>query len=224
MKLSELFEMATPTSQHKKTKYYHGTDNEVAGEKIINDGFIRPPDLILDTRANLQPVIGKVYITPSLEMAQIYAIGGILAGVDYVPKNRKFGYIFQISSKDLSDIQPDEDSVGEMLYNALTTKTEPENLLHRKYLYLARRVLTALQYEKFKDGEYLMFAHLGKKLLKTMPDEDKLAFIGMGAHIAHTGKLKIEKAWKIDLQLIKKLKRDGSNFFKLAELVPLNKP
>lgn len=221
MKLSELFEMATPLPIHKKTKYYHGTGSETFGEKIISDGYIRPPDLIFAKGPNLQPVIGKVYITPSLEYAQIYAIGGDIAGIDYVPKHRKFGYIFQISSKDLFDIQPDEDSVGKIIYDELNKKIEDRNPFLANYISLTRRALTLLQFKKFSEADYVMYAYAGKKLLAKMPDEDKLEFINLGAHVAHTGKLRVLKAWKLDLTLISKLKKDGSNFFKLAELVKL---
>ena len=64
-----------------------------------------------------------------------------------------------------------------------------------------------------------MWAHAGKKLLKSMPDEDKLAFIDAGAHIANAGEINFKEAWRIDKVKIKDLKKDGSNFFEIAEKV-----
>lgn len=221
MKLDELFEMATPTKEHGKIKYFHGSNDELAAEKIIKDGFLKPRDLEISDKKlkgpTLEPVKGKVYLTPSLSYAQIYAIGGNLAGSNYISR-KQYGYLFQINGKELTDIQPDEDSVGELIHNELHTPQKP---FLNTYVNIARRQLTARQFKELENGEYVMWAHAGKKLLKTMSDFDKLKFIELGAHIAHTGNIKIEKAWKIDLTLISKLKPDGSNFFELAERIPV---
>jgi hypothetical protein len=64
-----------------------------------------------------------------------------------------------------------------------------------------------------------MFAHAGKKLLPLMTDEQKLQLISLGAHVAHTGKLIPSAAYKIDGHKIGELRRDGSNFFDVAEKV-----
>jgi hypothetical protein len=130
---------------------------------------------------------------------------------------KRIGYLFIISGKDLVDIQPDEDSIGEMIFKLATGK-QFENKL--QWLYgLARRKLTDKQWAKLIGGEYVMFAHAGKKLLPLMTDEQKLQLISLGAHVAHTGKLIPSAAYKIDGYKIELLKRDGSNFFDVAEKV-----
>jgi hypothetical protein len=219
MKLQELFEMAAPSTAHKTATYFHGTSSEPAGESILQSG-IKPGDVVVQKKTvkgpSLEPVKGKVYVTSDLKYAQIYAIGGDMAGTDS-PRNKGFGYLFVIDGSELSDIQPDEDSVGEMIYYAL--KGERKEPILQRYVSILTRSLTAGQLKKFKDAEYVMWAHAGKKLLKSMSDADKLAFIDAGSHIANTGEINFKEAWRIDKSKIKNLKKDGSNFFEIAERV-----
>lgn len=216
-----LIEMAKPTEAHLAKVYYHGT-SERSGLEILKHG-IQPGDLVMPEKflssrqPNLNPRLGKVYITPDLKYAQIYAIGGDIAGSTY--KSREaFGYLFVIDGQELSDIEPDEDSIGELLWAQLV-KPDPENKFLARWLVISREHLTPHQWKEFKEGEFVMQAHLGKKLLKFMPDSDKLAFINLGAHIANTGKLWYKEAWKVDLTKIKDLKKDASNFFEVAERI-----
>lgn len=211
---------AAPSAAQKSRTYYHGTSSEKHGEGILKSG-IEPGDIVLPEKhkkikgPNLTPVPGKVYITPELRYAQIYAIGGDMAGHDWKPKDSNFGYVFEIDGNDLEDIQPDEDSVGELAVSAHRGKN-PE----LKWLaYLAKEKLTPGQFRRLTDGEYTMYAHTGKKLLPLMSDAQKHQLIDAGAHIAHTGKLVPKAAYRIDLNRIKDLKRDASNFFDVAEKV-----
>ena len=50
-----------------------------------------------------------------------------------------------------------------------------------------------------------------------MSDSQKQKLIDAGAHIANTGVLIPSKAYRIDRNKTQQLKRDGSNFFDLAE-------
>lgn len=217
-----LSEMAAPTAGQKALTYYHGTSSEKAGQSILKNG-IEPGDIVMPEKhkpkkgANLVPVPGKVYITPELKYAQIYAIGGDMAGSDWKPKNQEYGYLFAIDGKDLQDIQPDEDSIGEMVTYAYRGDKHREEL--QWLVRLAMSKLTAGQWRKLVDGEYTMWAHAGKKLLPLLSDAQKLQLIDLGAHVAHTGKLIPKEAWRIDLNRIKDLKRDASNFFQIAEKV-----
>jgi len=217
-----LAEMAAPAEQHLSSVYYHGTDE--AGAQGIMQRGIEAGDIILPTSKksrcpSLEPVPGKVYITPKIGYAQVYAIGGDMAGSNYrsTAGQSTHGYVFVIKGSQLKDIQPDEDSIGEMIWRQLY---EPkDNRFLKTYAYMAQQILTPKQFLKLKDGEYVMYAHVGKKLLAKMSDADKLEFINLGAHIAHTGNLQPDETWKIDLSKMREMKRDGSNFFELAEKV-----
>ena len=205
-------EMAMPRGLDLKKTYYHGTETDKAAQGILKKG-ISPPDLI--TRHGLlRPVEGKVYITPDLEYALIYAIGANMIGSDFqLPSSDKKGhqtaYIFVIDGKQLKDIQPDEDSVGEMI-----SKQNPEWLYR-----LATSHLASSTMKKIMDGEYSYWAKAGKVLNKKMTDKQQLELIDLGAHIAHTGALKPKEAWSMPKTDNKMLKKNGSNFFKVAKRI-----
>lgn len=210
-------EMAAPRPSDLQKKYYHGTQSLEAAISIYKDG-LNPAAIETKHGARksmLRPMDGHVYITPHLSYAGIYAIGGDLYGSD--AKNhfkRDYGYIFEISGKNLADIGPDEDSIGEFIYE-FHRKGAPSGL--EDFMRLAKDVLTPNQWRKVLDGEYSYWAQVGKKLTKIMPDWMKLALIDQGAHIAHKGRLRISKAYRLDLEHVKHMKRDGSDLKKYLE-------
>lgn len=208
-----LKEMAMPRELDLKKTYYHGTSKDKLAQGILKKG-INPPDLTTKKKTNLTPVEGKVYITSNLEYALIYALGANMIGSTSLPdfmikKGEDNMYLFVIDGKQLKDIQPDEDSVGEMIMN-------------KKPMWLykfADKVLSTSIMNKIMDGEYEYWAKGGKQLLKKMSDEQKLKLIDAGAHIAHTGALKPKEAWILPKTENHKLKKDGSNFFKVAKKI-----
>ena len=221
MRLINLFE-AEPLQTHLEKTYYHGTPSEESFNEILKHG-LKPGDItsvkdVSKSKENLNPVKGHVYITSDIGYAQIYAIGGDYAGSTSIKPERKYGYVFVIDGAELKDIQPDEDEVGELIWKVATKETH-DPLINVKYIPLLSKKLTDRQFKKFMDGEYVMWAHLGKKLLQDMPDSDKIHFINLASNIAHHGNLNFKEAWRIDLEKIPELKRDGSTFFKLAERV-----
>lgn len=227
--LNKYLEMAVPRTIDLNKKYYHGTSIEAFGESILKEG-IKVPDLTL-RKGKLKPVDGKVYITPYLFYAQIYAIGGDIAGNNYSPSAYeqehagRYGWVFVIDGNQLKDIQPDEDSVGDMLYYLLNPqyieKQTHYSLDGADWLVeLAKTYLTALQFQKVKRyDDYGDLAMAGKKLISRMTDNEKLELIDRGAHIAHTGNLIPSEAWKIDKFNVIDLKKDGSNFFEVADRI-----
>jgi hypothetical protein len=209
-----ILEMAKPTDRQSSRVYFHGTSSEAAGKSILEKGVIEPPEIT--KKGMLVPVKGKVYITPHIHYAQIYGIGGDMAGsTGWNPEERghdRYGYVFGIKGHRLKDIQPDEDDVGEMV-----SKQAHPWLVHN-----APKILTPNQLRGVKDGWYAHWAAAGKKLVKVMPDYVKHDLIDAGAHVAHDGPLEIDHAWRIDKRKIPLLKRDGSNFFDHAEPIPLS--
>jgi len=202
-------EMAMPRDLDLKKTYYHGTSQKKAAQGILRKG-ISPPDLTT-RKGLLRPLEGKVYITTNLRYSLIYALEGNVIGSDYQFSkwdDEPIGYVFVIDGKQLKDIQPDEDSVGEMVHNK-----NPDWLYRLAYNNLSDSTM-----RKIMDGEYAYWAKAGKVLNKKMTDKQKLELIDMGAHIAHTGALKPKELWifdkKVDNQSFKK---DASNFFRIAK-------
>lgn len=202
-------EMAAPTDDLKKLDYYHGTTSRTAALGIAKEG-IKAQEV--KSKGHMAPVTGKAYITPHIDYAQMYAMGGNIAGSDRPMSHHKdepYGYVFKVKGHKLKDVQPDEDSVGEAVHK----KT------HWWLNDLANRHLTDNQLRKVKDGEYPEWARSGKKLVKYMNDDQKTDLIKSGAHVAHGGDLEPDEIYRIHHSKIKHLKKDGSNFFEHAEKI-----
>ncbi len=218
MNINYYLEMALARPIDKLKTYYHGTSGE-NGEKIIKEG-IKAPEIVGKTR--LSPVKGKQYITTDLGYAIIYAIRGDIFGTSYKNNSNDFGYVFEIPGKNIEDIRPDEDSVGEIIYNELKSKKRNDKLIWLIHLYSYNA--TQNQKKNLENGEFDAFAQVGKKILKLMTDEQKLLLIDIGnSHIAHESSKNLMPtiAYKIYYKDIQYLKNDGSNFFKYAEKITL---
>lgn len=210
-----LYEMAMPSDKIKGQTYYHGTRSLASATSIAQNG-IEPPD-IGNRKASLTPVKGKTYATPDIGYAQIYGIGGNVAGSDYDWKKRneeRYGHVFAFSGHKLSDVQPDEDEIGALYYN----KKHPhwmENLVQKHS--------TPNTIRKVKDGEYAAFARMGKNIVSKMTDSQKLELIhNHNVHVANEGKIMPDKVYRIDKEKLPLLKRDGSNFFDHADELDMN--
>jgi hypothetical protein len=209
-----LKEAAVP-DRMKSMTFFHGTTNREAALGIAKEG-IKAPDL-KNKKGDLVPVSGKVYVTPHIHYAQIYALGGDIAGsksshhISDKEKYGDYGYVFGVGGNKLNDIQPDEDSIGEMI-----NKQNPA-WLHS----MASWHLHPTTYKKVMDGEYAKYAVAGKQLVKKMSDDQKQLLIHQGAHIAHHGTLVPDQVYRIHRDKIPLLNRDGSNFFDHAEKIDL---
>lgn len=217
--------------------YYHGTSTQSFGEQIIKEGIIKPGNTNINRGSKLTPMIDMTYATPSIETACTYALGGIMMGVKTYEtslKNGQFGFIFEIDSNSFTDIKPDEDFVGELIYFLeknpnyytdemwLNTKkwmnNNPSDV--QFFLSLAKSNLTDNQYRKcIRYDDYADFAVAGKKLNKILPNDFMKKIIQLGCPIANKGSLKISNAWKIDKNKSIEIKKDASNFFDIAEKV-----
>lgn len=205
-------EMAAPRSVDFQKTYYHGTDSEEAAKAILQNG-IQPPDLSIRKNSMLRPIQGKVYLTPNIQYAIIYGLGGDMAGSDYPERywhsKSQYGYVFQISGSELKDIYPDEDSIGEFVGKGnIPWLTD-----------LAARNVAPSRLQKAKFGEYAYWAAIGKQLMPKLTDWMKLDLIDKGAHIAHHGAIVPVHAWRIDKTKTKELNKDGSNFFAISDKI-----
>lgn len=211
MKLKDILIESIPRIQDHNKIYYHGFSKEEYLKDIQLNG-LKAPDLT-NRKGNLRPIDGKVYITPDLRYAIIYSIGGDMLGI-FIPKsilesNGLYGYLAIIDGKQLLDIQPDEDDIGQFIHD-------------KKFYWLndlAQRILSVSTYKKVMNGEYEYFARAGKVLVKKLSDDQKLSIIDSGSHIAHGGNLKPKEIWKFDKSKSNELLKDGSNFFKLASKI-----
>lgn len=225
---SHLTEMAAPSKEIKGATFYHGTydkrgggDGKDIAQHIVTHG-IQPPELSDKKETALKPVEGMTYTTHDIGYAQMYALGGNIAGSDFSNSNWKpkhsHGYIFSFKGNRLSDVQPDEDSVGELYYKYHRGDVVNGAKIPDYIDQLAKKHATAHTRNKAKEGEYAHWAKLGKSVIPHMTDEQKLEVISQHkSHVANRGNIIPDRAYRIPMDKIKHLKKDGSNFFDHAE-------
>lgn len=214
--------------QLKFSTYYHGTSNQKAGEKILQEGI--KPGRVTTSRKQGAPVANKVYMTPNLKQGIIYCLGANMLGKDIsslIKYEGQNGYLFSISkNKLINDLQPDEDDIGYLLnylfkgeHYGMNIKIHNQDFSWLKTM--AKNKLTYLQLQKlsgFVDNDYQLYA-IGKKLVKFMNTEQKLQLINSGANVAHSGIINPEHAWKFNKLKSTELEENGLNFFELAEQI-----
>lgn len=240
-----LSEMAVADEATRAMTFYHGCSTETVGEAIRQQG-IQPGNTGTSARGHTQPVAGRTYLTTNLAYGIIYAIGGNLLGcsesdVDYLIRKKgrgagRHGYLFVIPGTTVvDDVIADEDSIGEAVHHCDIINNKPEMSVYFQslplfravseatpswrtgFLVLARQTMTAKQLSGSLEGLISQQASGGKRMQKVMSPEQHLRLIQMGAHVAYRGAIMPSETWRIDKTLTPKLKKDGSNFFELAE-------
>lgn len=138
-----------------------------------------------------------------------------MAGHEFHESSDPYGWLFVINGSEFSDVQPDEDSIGEMLSNY--TKKKPPDWLVR----MAHAHITPKRLSRAMNGESHVQSVIGKQLLTKMSDHQKLELIvKYGMHISNLGNVRFSEAWRLDKKAHQKnLKSDGSNFFDFAERI-----
>jgi hypothetical protein len=155
----------------------------------------------------------------------------------------EWGYLFVVPGKVLTKVHPDEDSVGAMLADGTAPKwldalarkvlTDmhpevrpdapethfiPDFLERSEWEELAQQNLYDLSVEP---GFFQLQAQAvaGKVLLNAMTPTQEFDLLTRGAHVAHDGTVVPTECWRIRKMDASLLKRDGSNFFQVAERV-----
>lgn len=220
-KYERLKEMATPASHHLSTRYYHATSTESAAKGIIKSKKISVPSLRGDKSrwhgTDLQPIDGFVYMSDDLQYILEYLLGGPgLAGSKVfdrkdVRDEDPYGYVFVINNNDLTDIQPDEDYLGELISKVYQMR--PDHWLVK----LASKVLDPKILAKVLEWDYDSFALAGKALMPKLSDKQKLDIIDTGAPVANNGSVGFSEVWRFDKALTSQLKPNGSNLERLVE-------
>lgn len=196
---------------------YHGTRSKESANEIIQSGF---RGRLVQGKEFLAPVKGRVYFSRRLSYAIIYAIGGDIAGRDGDYSGS--GFLFEVEVSHSTELLPDEDSIGKFYENHYSAFRAGElEGFTRMAMYNIDVLLTDNQRRKIIDGQYVYYAAGGKRALKKLPREtlDFLVSLPEVNVSIHEKSVPLPKVcWEIDLGLIPELKRDGSNFFDLAEV------
>ena len=219
-----LVEFAAATTSELSRSYYHGTTKE-RGAAIMQAGEIRPGAAV-QGRGRLDPVVGRPYLTPDIGSALIYALGRNYAGVPNTAYTGR-GYVFVVPGTELTDIQPDEDQVGELIHTRTVTPEMKAQFGYKMdqtqvpdWVYnWGRKVVSPRAWEKAEDGEYSYFAVAGKQMLRKMSQTQKRELLDLGMHVANEGTVRPTEVWLVDWSKAPQFKRDGSNFFEIAQRV-----
>lgn len=219
---------------------YHGSGRITSAQakSIIRNG-LRPPKI--ETNHMLTPVEGRVYATPQLDYAVIYAIGGNYASLygneeaqakakqpmSQYWKNtrlgRRYGYLFVSERSATVAPIPDEDYIGELYHDAMRRDQrvidQYGEVWLRSFVYQMDNLVTPRQKAKVLDGEYSYFAAVGKKAQKALPPHFLSRMMEMGSHVASEGNLPVIEAWRFDKVRLGFLEPKAANFFELADKI-----
>jgi len=246
-RIDSLLEMAAPKSSHKGLMYYHGTAKTSSAKGILRSG-IKPPDLSVAHRSDrldgkggpLRPRDGKVYLTNQLRYAIVYAIGADMLGQqlpDQFIGKEPYGYVFLVPGKELKDIEPDEDSIGELLSAQLRGDTNDFGWLKDIAHKILRRRDFMDEYpdelvgydsilDAVEDGDYVSWAIIGRAIVDNL--EDWMVYdilksggihVASGIHVANKGKVVPSECWQLDKRKTQELRKDGSNFYDIAKRI-----
>ena len=209
-----LTEMAIPSDEIKNMTFWHGTKTTKQAEDIMKNGIKVSTNKSKDI---FTPVLGANYATNVRRYATTYAFGGSdKLGKPVSQRDLdnygEHAYLFKFSGHKLTDVQPDEDSIGGML----DTETGPD-WLHQ----LAKTRLYKPYYSKVvKQKNMLYWPAAGKSLVKAMSDEQKLDLIqNHGAHIANFGIIHPDEVYRIHRKHLQDIKPDASNIEDFMERI-----
>ena len=237
---SIVLEMAAPSSSILKKTYFHGTSTFRAAKSIAQEGKIVPASSVdplgyKAARGIQKPIEGRSYLTADVSYALVYALAGDVAGNEFDSKRKSniedpYGFVFEIDGRNLTDVQPDEDGVGEMIADMFRKKNgkapiykfAPSDKLKASMWNLINKRLTAKEEQKLNIGFAEDETRIGKKMLKYMSDEDKIGTIEAGVHVGHLGAVVPSRVYLVKKSLSAEFKRDGSNFFQIATPMSLS--
>ncbi len=178
-----LNEMAMPSSTHISSFWYHGTSGKHI-DKIIKDKALKPSEAVTKrSRGMMTPVFDKVYLTAEINEAIGYAYFRSPADTP--------AYLVIVDGKALKDIQPDEDSIADLLQTEDTIKGF-------EWLVSLAKYTDPKLYDKFlRMRDYAYSVSLAKKIVNKLSDARKIELINKGMKIAHSGAIEISQVWEL---------------------------
>lgn len=209
-----LEEMAIPDDEIRNMIFWHGAKTTDQAQNIMKNGIKVSTNKSKDI---FTPVFGANYVTRNRKYASTYAFGGSDKIGKPVTQSdlERYGthaYLFKFTGDKLTDIQPDEDSIGAML----DIENGPAWLND-----LAKTRLYKPYYSKVvKQKNMLYWPAAGKSLVKAMSDEQKLDLIkNYDAHIANFGVIHPDEVYRIHRKHLPEIKPDGSNLDDFMERI-----
>lgn len=204
--LAEAGPMENPVAGNSPGRLFHGTNNDVVGQRILADGFVAPPTQEQLTakygkHSHQRPVSGKTYVTRSPRYALIYALGANMAGKEDLlqhllerdPKTTRYGWIFEVQPEPSARVSIDEDTIGEWAANGKFGLDKEGQQVGQ-----VRPGGFETLWQRAKFGYAAAQSALGKRLAKSLPEARMAELILHAENLTVSGPVKIVRAWRVD--------------------------
>lgn len=226
-------EMAAPREEHRQKIWYHGcTEKAIKG--ILETKVLKPGNTTdVKSLKMYTPQYNRVYLTPTIEFAMVYSFGGNLSNSK---PNSKEAYICVVDGKSLSDIEPDEDIIADLMiylkydYKSKRIHIDKENLAKsvadgtltdeeaKFVIYILDTIIYAApkkMLELAASGDYGHATRVAKNVIKKFSDEMKIDIINKTAghkSIAVEGEIPISEIWQLDITKYTEIKNNPERF------------
>lgn len=221
-------------------QYWHGGFR--GGLQIAETGLLLPGNTGTDA-PEWTPLPNRVYLTPDLNYAIIYALGGVFAGArrteghdERIRREGRYGYVWRVADLSLANVIPDEDHVGKALGQVLDGTRAAQWWLTELAEAAGLDDIPSTDAEMgpegwsvmegVEDGLYSDYIAAGKAMLPLMSQEDVARFLAEfpESSIAHLGPVPVSEGWRLDRLRYPDIAEDGSNFFEIAEKITAGQP
>lgn len=222
MRLTALLEMAPPSFTVQRRIYWHGTQGDKKGRSILSHGISpRKASTNRSFHGALASMQGYAYLTPDLELALEHAIGGYGSVKGYI------GWVFAVNGSDLIDVQPDEDTLAELIKIVLARRmpgprkvgvdwqstnpsmgkvlsgfTKAGERFQRRLTNFVNDNLSDAEAESIGFDWYSCWSdealEAAKRMMPQMPDDIKTRLATMGSNLASSKTIRPIGAWRVD--------------------------
>jgi hypothetical protein len=231
--VSTLLEVA-PDARLRGLKLYHGTPTTRQADGILKHGL--HPDQQTNYTHQLRPTAGHVYLSTDPYYAIKYALGENARRRSASEYADRFCYVFVFSGRDLTHIVPDEDSIGDFLwqhtipnptggrgktawhYDTRWNLAEDEDA-HRQVWNFLFQQATPKELRgccTLGPNRPYAWAAFGKRMQDRLPEWIALKLIEWGAHVAHGGAILPRDCWQLDRSHQQEVANYPTRFFELA--------
>ena len=190
-------EVIQPSQELQSSVLYHGTPTKVGYQGISSQGLKVDPNVISTKykgQENFAPLPG-VYMTKDFGNAVRYSFMSNVSDEQYAEyiKQEPYGYVFEFSGKDLSEVTPDEDELGKFLEKLVKTKN-----LNPKLSKIVQSVpielKTSLQRPKVN---FETIAMAGKWVVNNISDATMQYLMKRYDNVVNYGSIKPSAVWVI---------------------------
>lgn len=191
-------EAIEPSQALRTTVLYHGTPTRDGYQGIVNQGLEVNPELIqkkYQSQENFAPLPSGVYLTRNFGNAVRYSFMSNVSDEDYAAyiEQEPYGYVFEFSGQDLSQVSPDEDELGSFLKKIVNAKNLPPNL--SRIVQAVPEELRAKLQQPRVDFETIAIA--GKWAINNITDATMQYLMQRYHNVVNYGKIQPRAVWVI---------------------------